>query len=198
VKPYYQAAHITIYNAACMDILPTLGRVGMVLTDPPYGVGYADWDNGIQELDWLQWAFSNAPLVVFTPGNGSQYSYPKPRWTLCWARPGSVQRAAGGGFSHWEPILVYGAKNPYDVDCKLFPANTDAGHFDHPCPKPIKVMTWLLGDSKTTGTVVDPFMGSGTTLVAAKDLGRPAIGIEREEKYCELAARRLAQEVLPL
>jgi hypothetical protein len=64
---------------------------------------------------------------------------------------------------------------------------------DHPSPKPLKAMQWLV--SRFSGTVIDPFMGSGTTLVAAKNLGRQAIGVEVEERYCEVAARRLSQEV---
>lgn len=197
IKPYYQDDYCTIYNGDCMEILPKLdhgGGVGLVLSDPPYGVGYAEWDNGIPSFEWLTWARKNAKLVVFTPGNGSQYKYPEPNWTLAWARPGSVQRAFGGGFSHWEPIMVYG-KNPYDVDCKVFPPNTFAGKIGHPCPKPLFLMTWLISGSKTEGIVLDPFMGSGTTLRAAKDLGRKAIGIEIEEKYCEIAVKRLQQEV---
>jgi site-specific DNA-methyltransferase (adenine-specific) len=70
---------------------------------------------------------------------------------------------------------------------------------DHPCPKPVTFMRWVVERcTASADTVLDPFMGSGTTLRAAKDLGRRAIGIEIEERYCEIAARRLAQEVLPL
>jgi DNA modification methylase len=137
-----------------------------------------------------------APIVIFTPGNGSQYAYPKPDWTLGWFRPGSVQRAAGGGFSHWEPLLVYG-KNPMPFDAKEFIANTGEGGNGHPCAKPLPVFKWIVSAaSPTDGLIVDPFMGSGTTLRAAKDLGRRAIGIEIEERYCEIAAKRLSQEVL--
>jgi DNA modification methylase len=68
---------------------------------------------------------------------------------------------------------------------------------NHPSPKPLRAMTWILS-RLPSGSVIDPFMGSGTTLLAAKMAGREATGIEREERYCEIAAKRLAQEVLPL
>ena len=70
--------------------------------------------------------------------------------------------------------------------------------FSHPAQKPVELMLWCLSLSKTRGVVLDPFAGSGTTLVAAKRFGRKAIGIELEEKYCEIAAKRLAQGALDL
>jgi hypothetical protein len=83
---------------------------------------------------------------------------------------------------------------PYEGFKEFVAYNGDTPY--HPCEKPIELMLSLL--RMTTGTVIDPFMGSGTTLVAAKQLGRKAIGIEIEERYCEIAVKRLAQEVLPL
>lgn len=72
------------------------------------------------------------------------------------------------------------------------------GRREHPTQKPLGLMRWCLTTAGGSGTVLDPFMGSGTTLRAALDLGRRAIGIEIEERYCEIAARRLDQMVLPL
>ncbi len=66
---------------------------------------------------------------------------------------------------------------------------------EHPTQKPVELMSWVLSFYPTALNVIDPFMGSGTTLRAAKDLGRKAIGIEIEERYCEIAAKRMAQEV---
>ena len=116
---------------------------------------------------------------------------------MAWFRPGSVQRVKEGcGFSHWEPVLVYG-KHIAPVDAKQIKAIGQPEADGHPCPKPIELFLWLISPSEFQ-TILDPFMGSGTTLRAAKDLGRKAIGIEIEEKYCEIAAKRLAQEVLSL
>ena len=198
MKPFYQDEAVTILHGDCFDLLPTFdaGVFDLVLTDPPYGVGYAEWDGDIPRLEWLTMSRTIAPVVMLTPGNGSQYRYPPPDWTLSWSRPGSIQRAANGGFSHWEPVLVYG-KNPMQVDCKVFPASTNSVGIDHPCPKPEKVWSWLISDGcPIGGSLLDPFMGSGTSLRVAKDLGRKAIGIEIEERYCEIAAKRMAQRTL--
>jgi DNA modification methylase len=196
MKPYYEHAGVTIYHADCREILPQLDLVDLVLTDPPYGVGFAEWDSTVVDPDsWLPRCRELAECVMVTSGNGNMWDYPKPDWTAAWFRPGSVQRSRGGGFSHWEPVLIYG-KNRLPFDAKQI-ANT-LQHVDgHPCPKPLDLFRWFIWEcSSFDGIVLDPFMGSGTTLRAAKDLGRKAIGIEIEERYCEIAAKRLSQEVL--
>lgn len=121
---------------------------------------------------------------------------------------GSVFTPNGAGVCSWgfqtsHPILFYG-KDPFLQDGRGSRPNgfrteqPNKEHFDHPCPKPIGWMRWaVLRVSREAETILDPFMGSGTTLRAAKDLGRQAIGIEIEERYCEIAAKRLGQEVLP-
>ena len=194
LKPYYSDDWVTIYHGDCRD---EMHDASLVIADPPYGVGYAEWDNEVIEPgEWLPIAESHAPSVLVTPGNGNQYLYPAPTWTACWFRPGSIQHAKGGqGFSHWEPILIYG-RNLLSFDAKQI-ANTSQKIAGHPCPKPLQLFKWLVEQCTESGeTVLDPFMGSGTTLRAAKDLNRKAIGIEIEEKYCEIAANRMSQEVL--
>lgn len=194
MTPYYSEGGITIYHVDCREILPEVSAEAVV-TDPPYGVGFAGWDGEVP-LWWLDLARACSPMVVFTTAPTTLWDYPRPDWVLCSARPGSTSRSAFGGFNHWTPVLVYGkgAWSP-DIhtqpDCVRVVQNRG---LDHPCPKSLSLMTWLVRG--TTGRVVDPFLGSGTTLEAAKNLGREAIGIEIEERYCEIAAKRLAQGVL--
>jgi DNA modification methylase len=203
VTPYYQDEAVTIYHGDCRGILPFLDPVDMAFADPPYGVGF-DY-NGAEDADPCRWAYELlryiAPLVFVTPGIRNVHAWPAPTWMLAWAKPGSTRRSDLGGFNEWEPILMYGKRRLYH-DLRSLPsvANLAKGTTEgHPCPKPLKLLTWLVSEGTESGqTVLDPFMGSGTTLRAAKDLGRKAIGIEIEERYCEIAARRMAQEVLAL
>lgn len=179
-----------LYLGDCLDILPTLDKVDAVVTDPPYGVEFASWDTEIPPLDWLEWGIKNGSTVVFTPGNGGQHKYPPPDWTLCWARPGSMQHQKGAAaFSHWEPVLVYGERN-FPVDYKLFPPSTASKDQRHPCPKPVKLMEWLVSGVPGV-SVLDPFMGSGTTGVACMNLKRKFIGIEIDPKYFDIACERI-------
>jgi len=205
--PYYERDGIVIYHGDCRDILPTLEPVDLVLTDPPYNAK----DIGrrktavfsMPEDEYRSFCAEWFSLVcdierkVFTPGILNIWNYPRANWMLCWHKPGAVAYNALGNLNVWEPVLVYGkpvGRLPHDV-YEVTPRNFDTG--DHPCPKPLALYRWLTkGFSSPGETILDPFMGSGTTLRAAKDLGRRAIGIEIEEKYCEIAVKRLAQEVL--
>jgi hypothetical protein len=112
-----------------------------------------------------------------------------------------------GMWHSWDPVVVWNTSpntspNSVTVNRDYHVGNV-AGVFGenngHPCPRPIDTMRHICAiASPVGGTILDPFMGSGTTLRAAKDLGRKAIGIEIEERYCEIAAKRMSQEVLPL
>ena len=195
MKPYYEEAGITIYHGDCRKVLPTLPKVDLVLTDPPYGMHKAAWDAEIVPVEsWLPLARELGPVVLFCGVKG-MYDYPRPDWVMGWMRPGSIQRnGALRGFNNWEPMLTYGLQ-ALENDVVVIPNFPDVDSVDHPTPKPLKLILRLL--VRLSGeTILDPFMGSGTTLVAAKQLGRRAIGIEMEERYCEIAAKRLAQSVL--
>lgn len=216
--PYYQDDAVTLYCCDCRTILPLLPKVDLVLTDPPYGVGLGVKANN-QRFDRLQYeSFEDTednvislindifPLlqivsdrIVITPGVKRLFDYPRPTHVGAFYYP-SASGCNSWGFSNWQPILYYG-KDPYggkgsQHDSRM---STEAAEKNgHPCPKPIKQWQWLMLRTSLAGdTILDPFAGSGTTGVAAKNLGRKAILIEKEERYAAIAAKRLKQGVLP-
>lgn len=205
MKPYFQDDAVVIYHADCRDVLPTLAGVDLVLTDPPYGVGfdYASHDDSIEAWRGLMdvlvpWIRQNVSMGVLPSCQINElkwvYRHHPPDWLICWYK-GSPGTAAYVGFNDWEPLLVYG-KTPGLQMHDYFYAQPETPN-GHPCPKPIRWAAYLIARATAPSQLVcDPFMGSGTTLRAAKDLGRKAIGIEIEERYCEIAAKRMAQGVL--
>lgn len=205
LKPYYQDEWATIYHGDCREILPRLDPVDLVATDPPYGVGFKyEASHNDSREDYVEWAQScfqlyreRSRITMLTTGMRNLWLYPRADWVLCWAKPGSTRRSDLGGFNEWEPVLVYGKPKIWN-DFKYLPdcANHLKGKSEHPCPKPLALYKWLIQQAGEVRAVLDPFMGSGTTLRAAKDLAIKSIGIEIEEKYCEIAVNRLRQESL--
>ena len=204
VKPYFtdSTGTITIFHGDCRELLPSL-KADVVVTDPPYGVGFryasfVDDSSGWESVLCGLRAAINGRSAAVCMSFARLWEMPPPRWAACWFKPGSVRRSRIGGFSTWEPVLLYGEGWSIANDMLRLPdcTNHTPEAAGHPCPKPLELFRWII-EGAPDGTILDPFMGSGTTLRAAKDLGRRAIGIEIEEKYCEIAARRLAQEVLP-
>jgi len=213
-KPYYQDSACTIYHADCLEILPLLepGSVDLVLTDPPYGVGKAGWDKSFPPAPvWklIRGVLATTGSLIVYPGEmnlpqkiellASMFRY---EWVVPWYKPNAMQFGKTGyskhslawWFSNGEPHA-----KPKMIDVIIDPIEPKANKNGHPSPKTIgSVMPFLKHWTDEKQLILDPFMGSGTTLRAAKDLGRRAIGIEIEERYCEIAARRLEQEVLPL
>ena len=212
-KPYYKEPGITIYHGDCREILPSLPPVDLVLTDPPYnaaniGPNHRVYEGTVMQLpaaEYLEFCTAwfertNAKRTIFTPGIANTHNYPQPKWQLCWHKPASVSFNRMGGFNAWEPVFVYGDTKKIRLGKDYLLYNTlnftKGAEKDHPCPKPISLWGFLVEKfSFDDEVVLDCFMGSGTTLRAAKDLGRKAIGIEIEEKYCEIAVKRLRQEV---
>lgn len=217
MKPYYEDGSCVIYHGDCRDVLPSFADefADLVLTDLPYGNGteYGTFDDTPENVaalvaDVMPELRRVGRAVLLTPGVANMGLYPTPKWTLCWVTPA----AAGSGpwgFATWQPILAYG-DDPYlrlglgrRAD-SIIRGNQGArvavekGLFGHPCPKPLPAwkLVLLRGSVSESDLILDPFMGSGTTLLAAKELGRRSIGIEIEERFCEAAAKRLAQEVL--
>ncbi len=213
-KPYYEdtKAGITIYHADCRDILPLLPdkSIDLVLTDPPYGIGvdYGEYDDTQDNL--LEKIIPLMPLilakgkrVMLTTGVKNMYSYPRPDWVLAWVSTAGVGRGVWG-FCCWHPILAYG-RDPYLENGKgsmpdIFLSNEITQIKNHPVSKPTNLWQKVLhrGSVNSTDLILDPFLGSGTTAYCAQKLGRKCIGIEIEEKYCEIAAKRLSQEVMDL
>ena len=213
MKPYYQHNGITIYNCDCREILPDL-KADAVVTDPPYGieaaknrpqpgaVQYDDiiGDDGLEAARFLLEFLGDTPALVFGANLFPCLLPHRGRW-LCWDKRVHIaaDRMLGSPFE----LAWINAHSGFDkmIRCQhggVVNANEWGLPRLHPAEKPIPVLVQILATIfPDAQTILDPFMGSGTTLRAAKDLGRKAIGIEIEERYCEIAAKRLAQEVLP-
>jgi len=228
VKPYYQEDGITIYHGDVRNIQPRCDvvvtdppyNVGMAYSD------HDDRMDERKYLQWLRDIFSHAcgdwsrALVWFWQGirvfNGEARACLPEGFEIhhaaAWFKrefAGDLFKGAHPGFA-WEPIIwaargkpeYHGPRGGHDArDCLVEDRSSrhDKGALEHPCPKPqrtvTRVLSWVSSD---TDTILDPFCGSGTTLVAAKNLGRMAIGIDVSERYCEIAARRCSQGVLAL
>ncbi len=208
MTPYYQHDGITIYCGDCREILPTLPKVDVVMSDPPYGVGMKAFDDvlatGIE-------GFNSAPgkigVMFMSPAKIAEVLAGCPSWRfnrcLWMHKAADIAFPWRGWCMNSEAILVFsrdGAEWP-----KYDGARSDVyqvGPWEragHPNGKPLEVLYDILRHVSTeASTILDPFAGSGTTLVAAKRLGRQCIGIEIEEKYCEIAARRVEAERLTL
>lgn len=195
-KPYYQDESCTIYHADCREILPYLQRVDLVLTDPPYGLGTI-LHGGSWGTKGESWDFQRPDITEIIERadfscvwGGNYFSLPVSRGWLVWYKPD-----ANGHIGKAE--LAWTNKDMPIQHISFSIAATNKERNSHPTLKPLAVIKWALSFFNSD-TILDPFMGSGTTLVAAKQLGRKAIGIEIEEKYVKIAIDRLRQEVLPL
>lgn len=204
VEPYYQDDHVTIYHCDSAQNSSLWGNADVLVTDPPYGMSYASgWndrrianDDSPQIRDDVLAMWVDRPALVF-----GRWSVPHPKDTkmcLTWDKgdwPGMGDLALPWGPST-EEIYVLGSGFVGKRGSSVLRFDRLTGNIDHPNEKPVPLMRRLLSHCPAEWVVADPFMGSGATLRAAKDLGRKAIGVELDERYCELAASRCAQEVL--
>jgi DNA modification methylase len=196
---------VRLHLGDCLDFLRTLpdGSVDAVVTDAPYGLGidYASYDDTQENLATLVNGVVPelrrvSPIVAITTGVTNIQLYPRPDWILCWACSGAGARGKWG-FSCWQPILVYGPdpflRRRLGARPDLIYCNAKAEKFDHPCPKPLAVWTKVLERvSPAEGeTILDPFMGSGTTGVACVNTGRNFIGCEIDPGYFAIAEKRI-------
>jgi DNA modification methylase len=196
-----QIGNATLILGDCMDILPTLPKVDAVITDPPYGMGNVLKDKGgrwgglYTEKNGFSWD-KNAPDVVLTFPNiadkvivwgGNFFSLPPSRSWLVWNK---IIR----NFSSSVCELAWtNLDSPIDAFDYSHGQLATEGK-SHPTQKPLSLMVWCVEKTKAN-TILDPFMGSGTTGVAAIQLGRKFIGIEREPKYFDIACQRIEQAV---
>lgn len=197
VKPYYQDERCTIYNADCRKVLPWLGTFDLLLTDPPYGIGIAanpvrqkhekqDWDDLCPPRYLVEMAVESARFAIIWGGN--YFGLPASRKFLVWDK----QQPADFSLAQCEQAWC-----SWDGNAKTYTKRVINYSKVHPTQKPEGLMKWCIGQTpEKVETIVDPFMGSGTTLVAAKSEGIAAVGIEINEGYCEAAAKRLEQGVL--
>ncbi len=207
IKPYYEQDGITIYHGDCQDVLPYV-QADVVITDPPYGIAHpTDYrsrgrDGKANCTDYPAVRNDDKP---FDPSSILKLQLPALLWGANWY---ADRLPPSGGW------LVWDKERPDDLDqatCELAWTNFIKGvrrfrylwngmiragneNLCHPTQKPVALTLWVLSLKWTpAGVVLDPYMGAGGVLVASKRLGRKAIGIEIEEKYCEIAAQRLAQ-----
>jgi site-specific DNA-methyltransferase (adenine-specific) len=204
VNPYYEDDAVALYHGDCRDVLPQLtDAIDTVITDPPYGVGMASYaDDFAVTLEVLP-TLPGALMACFTSPRRVPAVAAVPSWRferLLWMHKSADMAAPWRGWCmNSEAVVVMSrptAKWPppgsYRSDTYSVGPWERAGH---PAGKPLAVVADLVR-RLSLACVLDPFAGSGTTLRAAKNEGRRAVGIELEERYCEIAARRLDQGVL--
>ena len=192
MKPYYEDGSVTIYHGDCMELMPV---AGVLVTDPPYpnNAGYFDGSVEVARILLSKW---DSDAIVFW----SELERPMLPAPLVAVHVWHRTNVNGRPYEPAYQFALDGKKRRSEVmrHAAIFDG-VGPGCYEyagHPTQKPVAIMRRLI--EKVGGTILDPFMGSGTTLLAAKDLGRKAIGIEIEEAYCEIAARRLSQEVMAL
>jgi len=181
----------TLYLADCLEVLPTLGKVDAVVTDPPYGIGIAanpvrqkhermDWDNAIPPKAIFDAIFERSTKQIIWGGN--YFHLPATQRFLIWDK---IQP------ENFSLAMCEQAWTNLSGPAKIYRKSVLGYEKDHPTQKPVELMQWCLGFLPDAETILDPFMGSGTTGVACANLGRKFIGIEIEPKYFDIACKRI-------
>lgn len=213
MRPYFDDGQIVIYHGDCAVIAPQLGTFDLLCTDPPYGIGeargknksrgkiakskdygVAHWDDAPPSQDLIDALRAQANHQCIFGGN--YFALPPSSCWLVWDKENGESDFADCELA-WTNYRRAVRRKRYRWAGMMQAAGRPKEERQHPTQKPLEVMSWAIGLCPVRpSTVFDPFMGSGTTLRACKNLGIRAVGIEREEKYCEIAARRLAQQTL--
>lgn len=220
--PYYADDSVTLYLGDCLEVTEWLAA-DVLVTDPPYGIGGAlsagykgrrpaggfkpvhtdqHWDSTLDVRDAALALWGDKPYAVFGSPKRLDAAVPHREVPLIWDK-GELVGMGDLTFPwrvNYEMIYVDGpwAGSRTSTTVLRFPlSNRDASRIGHPTPKPVALMGNLI-DRAPAGVIADPFTGSGSTLIAAKERGRRAIGVEMDERYCEIAAKRLSQDCLNL
>lgn len=222
MKPYYDDGAVTLYHGDCREILPRLDA-DLLLTDPPYGIGFESkkergsspgsrrGSGGHYGRDWGPIAGDDAPfdpthllsfprLILWGAHCYASRLPDSPGW-LVWDKKRGGTVSADFNASQCDLAWTRGVIGHVRTFVHLWDGlrrDSEIGSHLHPTQKPVRLMAWCLSLVPNAATILDPYAGSGPVLRAAKDAGRRAIGIEIEERFCEVAAQRCAQEVLAI
>jgi len=181
----------TLYLGDCMDILPTLDKVDAVITDPPYGIGIAknpvrqaheklDWDNAPPDKSLIDMCVNAGNVAIIWGGN--YFDLPPAQCFYIWDKQQPLNFSLAMCEMAWT-----NKKAP----AKIYRQSVLSYEKNHPTQKPVELMVFCIEQLKMPETILDPFMGSGTTGVAAVQMGRKFIGIERERRYFDISCERI-------
>ncbi len=205
--PYYQDDLLTLFHGDSREILPQLPKADLCLTDPPYGIGIArkqaglrkgknpwmilgDWDNARIDRELLDLCLASSQYqIIWGANHYADQLRPSSAWLVWHKRPGMRPIAFGDAELAWTSL-----KGPVRVLAHTWTGFMTSGEkrLPHPTQKPVAVMKWCISQVKgSVETIIDPFGGSCSTLVAARELGIKAVAIEQDERYCAMAVERL-------
>lgn len=184
-----------LYLGDCLEVLPLLTPVDAVITDPPYGIGFAAQPTDYQRKNGMrpqEWDNAKAPGIdalralgaVQIIWGGNYYPLPQTRGWLSWFKPDAPPSMA-----HFELAWTNQDRNARQISCSI--AETNAERVGHPTQKPLKVMRWCIEQSGMPEMILDPYMGSGSTGVAAMQVARQFIGVEINPEYFYKACIRI-------